>query len=313
MDLPCLCMGRYGDCTLPILLRALPLSFQTMWRYTLLLPVLAIITIVFAIISAFIPIANWLVLPTMAVLATLTGLRCAVVAKGFRKETDFGRLLDSSIKFCLLGMVFTFAANLLFSGAVWLIEPFTDRIVADPGAGGGAETTLKVPTAAFYVLLAVRLALPIAYAAAIAVPMAAAAATSNTTGRQPDLIWGLGAGAFSIAVPLIVWGLVGHFFAFFGEVWTMFLLVASAAYSLVMGSDFYWSISLSPLSLMGATVLMTWASSWFFATAVLAFEREIDRTAARRVRKSAAEAEARKSGASDIRALREARTRRKAI
>lgn len=297
---------------MPLFLRALPLSFRTFWRYLVVLPFLAIVTAFFAIMAAFVPLANWLVLPVMAVLASLAGLRCALFARGHRSETDFGRLPDASIRFCLLGMGVTFAADMLLRGLhrlAALAGLGTDTsMIPETGAGlGDLFEMLSAQSLVWYALVATGLAVPVVYAAVIAVPMTAAAAPASTTGRQPELTWGLGAGALGLMVPLVAWGLGGHVFAFFGEVWTMFALIGSAVYALATGREPFWEWSLSPLSLLGATVFMTWASSWFFATAVLAWERH----AGHRAEVAAtARRPATADSASDLRALREARSRR---
>jgi hypothetical protein len=71
----------------------------------------------------------------------------------------------------------------------------------------------------------------------------------------------------------------------------------------INGTDPIWDWSLSPFSLLGGTLYMTWASSWFFSTAVLIWERNVQRAEAAQKAKVITS----KVSADDLRALREAR------
>lgn len=261
------------------------------------------------LVTMFIPIIGGAVAPVMTVFCTLVGLRCALAARGHRNEADPGRLLRSSVAFFLLSYVVFLLIDGLFMGLYSIVGPVRGL----SSFRGNSNELSDVIEALFnqsfmwYLLVGTRLALPLIYAAFVAVPMAASAVSSSTRGRQSDLIWGLGAGAFSVGVPLIFWGLGGHILALCGgELWTTIGMAVSSVFALLNGYGNPWSISVNPFTLFGGTLLMTWASSWFFATAVLAWEREVQRQGQAR----ANAAKERQADSGDIRSLREARTQR---
>jgi hypothetical protein len=133
--------------------------------------------------------------------------------------------------------------------------------------------------------------------------MVAAVAGSgrNSSGLNP--FDGIGTGMVGLTLISLVWMIGGSIFSIFGEVTTMFLLLAETIRAVIEGEDPAWDWSLSPLSLLGGTLCMTWASSWFFSAAVLSWEARTRRQTDR-VRAAIA---ATRVSPQDLRALREAR------
>lgn len=92
-------------------------------------------------------------------------------------------------------------------------------------------------------------------------------------------------------------------FAVFGEVWTAFGMILVAARDAFNGDPLTWEVIPNRLNAIGAVLMMTWASSWFFATAVLAWEDAVDVQMANRQRRL----KANQISSEDIRALRRSR------
>lgn len=76
----------------------------------------------------------------------------------------------------------------------------------------------------------------------------------------------------------------------------MFALFLTTLMALANGTDLPWDWSISPRSLLGGTLSIAWASSWFFATAVLYWERLGEK-----------DAQANRVSSTDIRTLRQTR------
>lgn len=282
---------------MPLFLQALPLSLKTFWRYLLVLPILGVIAFLLMLASV-IPIVGIVVPGTVYAYCILTGLRCALMARGHDTDPGFGQMLLAGLVFCIFTILVTLVIQtfavvlpLGLSSAFGWLDGLTDsdpRIL--PLAGGifGVYT--------LFMML---------WGAAIAVPMTAAVVGNARRTRGVDPFDGLGAGMAGLTIISLVWMIGGTWFSIFGEVATMFFLLAETIRAVIANEDPAWEWSLSPLSLLGGTLYMTWASSWFFSAAVLYWERLVER------RKSVARAtiEASRVSAEDLRALREARMR----
>ena len=85
----------------------------------------------------------------------------------------------------------------------------------------------------------------------------------------------------------------------------MVALLFETLRAVIAAEDPGWDWSISPLSLLGGTLWMIWASSWFFSAAVLYWERAV----ARRTANAQASIEATRVSSEDLRALRQARMR----
>ncbi len=251
-------------------------------------------------LASIIPVVGLVVPGTVSAFCLIVGLRCALAARGYANEPDFGQLLRVSLVFCIINIIATYLIELVAGlGFRGIMLALTETGAMSDGAPGSALLWLGGGTLLVYSIL---LAL---YASAIAVPMTSAAAAASTKGYGDGAFFGFGVGLFSLTVVMLVWVFGGHIFAIFGEVWTMFAMVASALFALASGNEIPWRWSGSLTSLMGGTLFMTWASSWFFATAVLAWEKAGER------RKAAASAatSVQRVSSTDIRALREQRSR----
>ncbi len=281
---------------MPLFLLSLPLSFKTFWRYLLILPVLAVGAFVLSL-AGFIPVVGFVIPGTVSALCVLVGLRCALAARGRWNAPDLGQLLRTSLVFCIVNMIATWlivtvaALGFLEIAIVldWLGMPKEAVNHALAWIGGGAILLTLILLSLYY--------------SAIAVPMTGAAAACTERGGNADPVFGFGTGMVSLTLVALVWLCGGRFLAFFGEVWVVFGMMATAIWAMANGEEVPWDFSLDLNSLMGSTLFMTWASSWFYATAVLAWERADERRRAA----LAAETQAKRVPVTDICALREAR------
>jgi hypothetical protein len=284
----------------PLLIQSLPLSLKTFWRYLALLPFLAFFAILIAFFGGFIPLFNYLVPGTISAFFIIMGLRCALAARGHENAPDYSTLLRSSVVFCILNIVAHEAISLSINGGAFALK-------AGYHVATGGDPALAWPTFDLYWLVTTAL-LVVAYAvyaSAIAVPMTAAAASGTRKGPDRGIFFGLGTAWVSLTAIMVVWLWVGGIFTIFGEVWLLFAMIASSVIALASGTEVPWSWSLDRTTLMGRTLFMTWASAWFYATAVLAWEVADKKRAKAQV---ASQGASRVSGDS-LRALREERAR----
>ena len=277
---------------MPLFLQALPLSLKTLWRYLAILPILGIIALLM-LLASFIPLVGLVVPGTVYAYCLTTGLRCALAARGHDTDPGFGHLLRAGLVFCLLTIVASWgieaAAILLPYGVLhafgWLdgLVDNDPRILAFAGGVFG-----------FYILFSM------IWTAALAVPMTAAAAGKERGRGRFSPFDGIGSGIFGLTFISLVWMIGGSFFSIFGEVATMLVLLFEAIRAVIAAEEPAWDWSISPLSLLGGTLWMAWASSWFFSAAVLYWER----AAERRQGMVRATAEASRVSSEDLRALR---------
>ncbi len=277
---------------MPLFLRALPLSFQTYWRYLILLPFLAIAAFVFYVIGSFIPFVSYLVPAAVSAYCLLAGLRIALVARGHYNRPSSKQLLMASFVYAILLLVAKNVFGLVIGGALLVMAQF-GMTVNDSNILSYALVIFPL----YYILIAI-------YGSLIAVPMTEAASASP---RGPDngYFFGFGTGFFSLFPVTLLWAYGGKFFAFFGEVWTLFFMLLTAMVAAFNGDDIPWEWNFDLGYLLGGTLFMAWASSWFFATAVLAWEK----AGQRRKQDSIDAIEAERLSGDDLRALRKSRQR----
>jgi len=275
---------------LPLFLRALPLSLQTFWRYLILLPFLVIAAFVLSVIGAFIPVVSYLVPAAVSAYCILMGLRCALMAHGHYNRPSNKQLLLASFVYGILHLVVS-AAYIL---AVWAVIQFMPQFGITIN-GDTTVTSALVVLSLYYILISI-------YGSLIAVPMTEAAAAGS---RGPDngYFFGFGVGFFSLLPVTLVWAYGGKFFALFGEVWTISLMILGALAAMWQGKDIPWEGDLDLGYLIGGTLFMAWASSWFFATAVLAREKAGQQQKQDRINT----VEAQRISGDDLRALRKSR------
>ena len=275
---------------MPLFLRALPLSLQTYWRYLILLPFLAIAAFVLSVIGGFIPFVSYLVPWAISAFLILMGIRCALAARGHYGTPGFKQLLFASFVYGILNLVIKNIYVLVGWGIMQVMPHFGITI---------NDENVLVSAIVIFSLYGIVLSL---FASLIAVPMTEAAA-ATPRGPTNGYFFGFGAGAFSLFIVMLVWAFGGKFFAFFGEVWTIFAMLVSALLAVSRGEDIPWEWSFDLTYLMGGTLFMAWASSWFFATAVLAWE-----TAGQLQKQDRKDAvEAQRISGDDLRALRKSR------
>jgi len=275
---------------LPLFLRALPLSFQTFWRYLILLPFLAIAAFVFSVIGSFIPFVSYLVPAAVSAYLILMGLRCALAARGHYNRPSNKQLLLASFVFGILHLVVENVYAMVGLGVLWVMAQF-GMTVNDSNILSYALVIFPL----YYLVVSI-------YGSLMAVPMTEAASASP---RGPDngYFFGFGAGFFSLLPVSLVWAYGGKFFAFFGEVWAIFIMMLSAIVAARKGEDIPWEWNFDTSYLLGGTLFMAWASSWFFATAVLAWEK----AGQRRKQARTDVIEAQRLSGDELRALRKSR------
>lgn len=282
---------------MPIFLRSLPLSLATFWRYLILLPFLAIFAFLFSLLS-FIPIAGLLVPGIVSAGLLIVGLRCALAAKGYRNPLDHGKLLTISAVYCVI-----------FIGIDLVTDGLTYGVFRGLAAAGvefdpiGLFVGLFGVSAYWSGVLLALLAPSAIVMAAFAVPMTGAAVAATPKGGDINYIFGLGRGILSLLIVMMVWLFAGHMFSIFGEVWTTFGVMAFALMEWINGDGFSLELVPTRFNAVGGVLFMTWASSWFFATAVLVWESVVSRQKALRQ----VQRESGRPSTDDIRALRRSR------
>lgn len=279
---------------MPLFLQALPLSLKTFWRYLAVLPILGIIALLL-LLASVIPGIGYFVPGTVYAFCILTGLRCALVARGHKVDPEFGQMLRAGLVFCLMTIAATYLIehlSVFLSAGIVMIYRALDVTWA-----GGASVWLWVGSG-----FSLYFFLMLLWGAALAVPMTAAVADGDARGTGVNPFQTLGKGMLGLGLISLVWTVGGSFWSIFGEVATMLALVVSTIHAVFNAEDPAWDWSVSPLSLLGATLWMTWASSWFFSAAVLYWERSM-------ARRTSTMTSAPRHTAEDLRALREGRMR----
>jgi hypothetical protein len=283
------------ETSMPLFLQALPLSLKTFWRYLAILPALGILAFLL-LLATFIPVVGFFVPGVVYAYCILTGFRCALGARGHDTDPGFGYLLMAGLAFSVItmivGFIVEYLAAYLSAGVMLALRAF------DVGGQGTSSALLWLGSA-----IGLTVIFMLVWSAALAVPMTAAVAGNGRDGTGVNPLDGVGTGLFGLTFIGFVWLIGGNMFAVFGEVTTMFFLLVETIRAVINAEDPAWDWSLSPFSLLGGTLWMAWASSWFFSAAVLYWERKTDREAA----SQRAKIEANRLSAQDLRALREAR------
>lgn len=285
-----------------IFIKALPLSLFTFWRYLILLPFLGIGALVLSIFS-IVPFVGWLVPGMVSVWLSVMGLRCALFARGYMQPISGGTVLNICLFFSVIFMVVGILLNLFMGGMLWAITQA--GITIDPlGLFVGALGVSPYWSGILLGFLA-----PIAFTtAAFAVPLTAAAASTGANGWDYKAFSGFGRGVIGLSIVMAVWMFSGHMFSFFGEVWTVFGLIVGVLLALKDGETLAFQTDLAPWTALRSTLIMAWASSWYFATAVLTWEHYAQKKPTDLRPKHTPEPAA---STDDIRALRHARMNQK--
>lgn len=281
---------------MPLVLRALPLSFLTLWHYVFWLPLVLIICIPFLLL-ALIPFVGLLVMTAIATFISFGGFRAALAALGRDNEPAFGKLIGSSM---LLSVINTLVSImfLVVSIGVGMAAEYLGLF-----SGFTAPGMEEIPYATGIGVL-VYIGLTSLYYCAMAVPMTALAAAATPKGRDPGPFYGFGAGLISVGLAWVLWiaGLVllGFFLAITEGVGLGMQTAVSSLIGMPLADPIavdWWFFGLS-------VVYALWGTCWFCATAALAWDRTQERHAAA----AAPEIEAApRMSTDDLRALREAR------
>ncbi len=156
-----------------LVLRAFPLSFAILWRFTLVLPILLIFLAVYVtfsvfwgffvgIFSIYLTIVMILAMTfVMALIPTMTGIRLGLQARGETVRGHFGKVFGAAMGYgafeALLRLIMTFGA----AAAVVVLTPSltTDSFwpvlmqTFSPSVEGGTTTELRMGTVAFLITL----------------------------------------------------------------------------------------------------------------------------------------------------------------
>ncbi|NPD15225.1 hypothetical protein HOY34_08440 [Xinfangfangia sp. D13-10-4-6] len=267
------------------------MSLLTFWRYLLALPFLVIASAILLMLS-FIPLLGTLMPGAFAAGFTLVGLRCALAARGYPRVWQGNGLFTLALAYSAImllgGLIAGYAQQIMqWAMAISGFVPDREAILREAGRLGPAGITIWV----------VAILPKMVLATVLIVPMTAAAAARDW--RNGGLLFGLGAGTFGLMVPLLAWAILGNIWAFFGEITNLTLLLASGISQLVRVGNASLDL-LSNTYFMASFVGMAWASSWFFTTAVLYWERAVKRHHVGKPDRVGAE----RVSSDDIRALR---------
>jgi hypothetical protein len=280
---------------LPLFLRALPLSLGTLWHYVFLLPLVLILCMPLALLT-LIPLLGAVIASAIGTFVSIIGYRCALATYGRGNEPAFGALVRASMMYGLIGIfvgvIIMFCSAGVGLGLGWLgidLEVPTPGVEALPVVSG--------------VAVLVYLLLNSLYVCAMAVPMTAAAAAATRGGRDPGPFFGFGAGIISLIIVWFLWFTGIFFLGVFGTI-----LEAIQAGLQETSVDFLAPVPeepvvFRPVALAIAILYLLWGACWFCATAVLAWDRQITRRDAKKVK----EVEVTRISSDELRALRESR------
>ena len=283
---------------MPLFLRSLPLSLGTLWHYVFLLPLVIIFCTPFVLLT-LIPLIGLIVAPAMGAFVTFAGYRCALTARGRGNEPALGKLVRASLFYGFMNTLVGAVFLLLSVGVVMVLA----KLGIQPSLTMASSPDIPwVPGLAIIALFV----LNTLFTCAIAVPMTAVAAAASPGRRDPGPFVGFGRGMVSLTLVWIAWFGGIFLFGFFD------ILSESVTFAMqnTMGNlrgklsndvpDFHL------IPFIAAVTYLIWGSCWFYATAVLVWERHLSRQEAQKVETVAVE----RMTAEDLRALREARMQR---
>lgn len=277
-----------------LIFRAFSFSFSILWRYALVLPILALVFCVYAIIAAMFIFLFGVVSPIVAVLIAagvglassvipaMIGTRIGLQAKGIQPRNSYASLFLPAIGYGLFEGFCVMIVLVATLGVLTLATPLDVLDLLNLNAQGtevafvrlldeNAPVTLAVFAAALFWIVAVR--------AALLVPFAGASVGMDPSGRAHTPFFGFGSGFWSIMilviisyvgssliVPIIMLGshLLGQ-----GDFMSEAVLQIERATS---ETEFDW-IGIEAIVLVSAfTLLMLWFFSLQCAAAVLVFQ-----------------------------------------
>ncbi|WP_131802439.1 hypothetical protein [Yoonia tamlensis] len=266
-----------------------------------MLPFLGIGALILSLFS-ILPFVGWLVPGMVSIWLSIAGIRCALFARGHTQPIAAGTVFTICLYYSVIFLVVGVLVNLFMAALIWIIT-LAGFTINPLGLFAGVFGVSPVWSALLIGFLA-----PVAITtAAFAVPMTAAAASTGRGGWDYRAFAGFGRGAISLSFVMAVWMFSGHLFSFFGEIWTFLGLMVGAVMALSAGENIPFQTDFAPWTALRGTLIMAWASSWYFATAVLTWEDYVAQTAVQRAAQHAPP----KVSTDDIRALRQARMQKK--
>ncbi len=274
------------------------LSFQTLWRYLLVMPfvvipgLLVVITlfIVPFIASGGVFLSLLLVAPilfgglillvaTFLITAFMTfnimmGCRSAFAAMGRRNDLDFGRMVGKSMTFTIVQIVVSIFLFLVLGGVLAAIA-LTSPTGFSPEMFMASPELAIVQSAQNPVYLIIGLLwalLSLALSALLAVPMAGAAISATPKMGPTDAFIGLGTAFFPVLMVLIVTQVLCTVTGAYAFLITFFGQGAMMLYQLNAGLP----VEVMPMQDLaitaGMTLVVFWSSSWFYAAAALGWQ-----------------------------------------
>lgn len=281
---------------MPLLLRSLPLSFVTLWHYIFVLPIVIVFALPLSVLT-LLPIFGIFISITIFTFFAVMGHRCALAALGKGNEPDVVKLVKASMFFGVINTLLGALIALVCISVVLLLMYF--GVDGDIDVPWGDTAIPWVPSLAVIVFFVVNGL----YNCAIAVPMAEAAHCATEGGRSADPMFGIGRGMFSLALIWMVWlfGIYNSGLIEFTIYEFLRILVEVTGLPLRDGPTVLPERNIPWL--IGAWLVLFWGTCWYYATAALAWEDEIQRREVERTRT----VEVARVSADDLRRLRESR------
>lgn len=280
---------------MPLFVRSLPLSLVTLWHYIFVLPIVLIFALPLSVLT-LLPVIGIVISITIFTFFAVMGHRCALAAFGKGNEPDIVKLVKASMFFGGLNTVVALLLGFLSFGVVMILIRL--GIDGDIDAPWGDYFVLVPSLAVVGFFLVNGL-----YNCAIAVPMVATAFEATGNGRSADPVFGIGRGMFSLALIWMLW-LFGIYYSGLIE-FTMFELLRILTE--VTGLPLSDRVIVLPERnipwLVGAWLVLFWGTCWYYATAVIAWDDEVQRREAERTKV----VEVARVSAEELRQLREAR------
>jgi hypothetical protein len=279
-----------------LIFKSFVLSFSTLWRYLMVMP--------FVVVPGVLVVISLLVVPFLAtggavlsiiliapllfgglftllasflVTAFLTynimiGCRAAFAALGRKNELDAARLVGVSMRFTLTQMVVFIFIFFAFGGimaAILLMSGENPQLFAT----NPELVLLTAATNPIYLIGGLVMALlSLAVSALLATPMAGAAISATPKMGPTDPFQGLGTAFLPILAVLIITqvictltGAYAFLMLFWGQIATgTFQLLNGEAVTFLPWQDF--------AGVAGMTLLVIWASCWFYSAAALGWK-----------------------------------------
>lgn len=275
------------------------LSFNTLWRYLLVMPFVVIpglIVVISVIIGPvfifggmfagalyFAPLlAGSVILIFVSFLISsfmcyniMIGCRSAFAAMGQRNDLDFPRLIGKSMNFTLVQMIAWVFIVVVLGGVGAGYALLTGGL----SLGGSAPEVAMLEAASnplFIVLSVVMVLISLAVSALLAVPMAGAAISATPKMGPTDAFIGLGSAFLPVLGVLVITQVLCTITGAYGYLGMFIWQLSTAFFQYVTEQPVAWLAQEQFLLALGMTLLVIWASSWFYAASALGWRRYVD-------------------------------------